>query len=72
MEDDFTILRKIIEGAREIDGKICLDSKIFDILLRIIGRAVASMDLGDIKNSREILSELGEIIYRKMKSLISE
>ncbi len=67
MEDEFVILKRKLREAEKIGDKICLDFEIFDIFLRIIGRAVANIDLGEIDNARDILSELGEEIYKLIK-----
>jgi len=67
--DEFDILRKLLEKSEKNGDKICFDIEIFDILLRIIGKAVANIDTGEISFSREILSNLGEELYQKMKSL---
>jgi len=69
--DEFDTLREVLEKSEKIGEKICLDEEIFDILLRIIGKAVAKIDTGEVALSREILSELGEELYQKMKSLRS-
>ncbi len=67
MEDEFVILKRKLREAEKIGDKICLDFETFDIFLRIIGRAVANIDLGEIDNARDILSELGEEIYKLIK-----
>ena len=72
MVDELDILRKLLEKSEENGDKICVDIEIFDILLKIIGKAVANIDTGEISLSREILSELGEELYQKMKSLTDQ
>ncbi len=67
MEDEFAILKRKLGKAEKIDDKICLDFETFDVFLRIIGRAVANIDIGEIDDAREILSELGEVIYKLIK-----
>ena len=72
MLDELDILRKLLEKSEKNGDKICVDMEIFDILLKIIGKAVANIDTGEIALSREILSDLGEELYQKMKSLTDQ
>ncbi|AKG90840.1 hypothetical protein GAH_01883 [Geoglobus ahangari] len=65
-------LAEKLERARFSEGTVEVDVDALDTLLRIVGRAIAEMDMGNIYTAREILSEMGEIIYKAMKSFLNE
>lgn len=53
-------------------NRIETDAEFFDILLQILGMAVASIDNGDVMEARELISNLGEVIYTNLKSMLNE
>ncbi len=60
-------------GRSSVEGeKIVVDREFFDSLLSILGYAVASIENGKIYEAREVLSEAGEVIYQKYKSILVE
>lgn len=65
-------LARKLGNARYDEGRVEIEADTFDILLRILGRAIAEIDMGNIYTAREILSEIGEEIYRALKSFLNE
>lgn len=60
-------------GSSKVDnGNIILSAGFIDSLLKILGHAVASIENGNVYEAKEILSEAGELIYQKFKSILVE
>lgn len=68
-------IRQLADRLREArfhDGKVEVDMDVFDVLLKILGRAVAEIDMGNVYTAREVLSEMGDEIFRAFKSFLNE
>ncbi|WP_456368717.1 hypothetical protein [Geoglobus sp.] len=65
-------LADMLRDARFHDGKVEVDVDVLDALLKVLGRAVAEIDMGNVYTAREILSEVGEEIFRALKSFLNE
>lgn len=65
-------LKKEIEKSVVDGGSVIFGIEFIDLLLRIIGCAVASIENGNIYEAKEILGETGELIYQRFKSILVE
>ncbi len=70
--EDLRRLAEMLESARFREGVVEMDADTLDMMLRILGRAIAEIDMGNVYTAREILSEMGEEIYRTLKSFLNE
>ncbi len=61
-------VRLHLENAEYRKNKIILNSEFFHALLKCLGLIAALLDSGKVYEAREILGELGEVIYQNVKS----
>ncbi len=65
-------LKNSVNGSFQKGDRIVIEIGFFNALLGIMGHAIASIENGNIYQAREILSEAGEIIYQRYKSILVE
>ncbi len=68
----FEDLKREMDSSKVDNGNIILSTGFIDSLLKILGHAVASIENGNVYEAKEMLSEAGELIYQKFKSILVE
>jgi|GEM_PF-4915851 hypothetical protein len=63
MERELTEFREKLLKSRKLENGIIIDADFMESLLKVLGLVVVCIDTGEIERGRELLGELGQMIF---------